>query len=223
MSTDSTLRVCNESLLRDLIPYAKRAARSARFRWNLDEDDVFQQIMLDAWRKIEQCATAENPLAWMRKGIRFSIGHSVQERFWRKGNGVTDQLGDDYDAGERMNTDQLLDMQRAIKMLDRQQLKALHLTWTLGHSVADAARIESIPRTTMEGRVKDAASKLALHMGHDVELKREYGSQLTLIHDNGNMATGSESEILRETGLSRGSFSNIKTGKRESVKGWRLA
>lgn len=214
---------CSKSkLVTEFIPYAKKAARNAAFKWDIEADDTFQVIMLDAWRKIDNAMNADEPIAMLMAGIRFSVGHELTARYWRRGRGETDQISDDFDAVDTTPIDLELkiDFDRAIEKLPKRDAVVIKAV-QYGYSMRALADIAGVASSTMVTRLEAARNRLSEAMaGNDVKVRNE---GFSLVNDEGLLVSGGLSSVMKRTGLSRGSISNLRTGKTPSVKGWMLA
>lgn len=218
----STLGSCSKlKLVHDFWPYAKKAARNAAFKWDIDEDDTFQVIMLDAWTRIDWALSCEVPIAALRKQIRFSVGHEVTARYWRRGRGETDQFSEGFDppCDGSGDVSVAIDVRSALDRLPIRDRAAI-LAVNYGYTMKSLAELSGLAEATMQGCYHAAVKRFKDEIDGVPHVVK--GDSFSLIDECGNVATGIISEVAKLTGLSRGSISNLRTGKRSEVRGWRL-
>lgn len=224
---DSTLESCSksspdrEALILEFMRYAKAAARNASYKWDLDKDDTMQVILMDAWSKVDWALTCEQPIAALRSGIKYSVGHEVTSRYWRRGRGETDQMQEGFDTEDPRQPDIELkiDIERAIEKLTKPE-RCVVVAAQYGYSMRSLSELSGIAATTLNGRLKSAAKKIKAHM--DGETVREYGASITLSGPSGRVVCGGISAVMADTGLSKGSVHNLRSGARDSVNGWSI-
>lgn len=211
----------SHQLINEFWPYAKRSSKYAARKWDIDEDDTFQTIMMDAWRCIEWAMGCKSPIAALRSKIRFSIGHLVQSRYWRRGNGETDQFADGFEVEDKStgSIEEKIDIDRALSKLPSKDIIVV-MALVNGYSMADVSRYTGEAHTTVAERLRSAKARMqAALAGGEIKSR---GEVLSFISDNGMKVSGKISKIMEFTGLSKGSVHNIRSGKRESINGWRL-
>lgn len=222
----STLGSCSKlKLVHDFWPYAKKAARNAAFKWDIDEDDTFQVIMLDAWAKIDWALSCDVPIAALRKQIRYSVGHEVTARYWRRGRGETDQITDDYDiaAPEPPCHATAMTVARAVAQAGRQPSDAFSLIYLMGMTWKEAGAEMGLSASGAGHHAEIALSAAFDAVGIKREPRRK-GRDKTVYffkNDDGRELRGNRKALTAELGSS-GAVSDVINGKLKQYKGWRM-
>lgn len=222
----STLGSCSKSkLIRDFWPYAKRAARNAAFKWDIDADDTFQVIMLDAWTKIDWAMECDSPIATLRAGIRFSVGHEVESRYWRRGRGETDQMPEDFDVAspETVCHATAMTIAKAVALSGKQPSDAFSLIYLMGMTRKEAGIEMGLSPSGVGHHAEVALDAAFESVGIRREARRS-GRDRTVYffkNDDGREIRGNRKALTDELGSS-GRVSDIINGKLEHYKGWRM-
>lgn len=216
----SNWRAQAEALINELSAYARKAARRSSYKWDVQADDVYQQIMLEAWESMDKAMEAEVPIAYLRHHMRFTIGRVVQERYWRKGNGETDQLDDDFDAdsGKRDHAT-LIDAARSIAALPLPQRQAFYHVAIEGKTHAEAAADIGSTARGVQHHMKQAISGLGLGSAALTRKRRDDDVYL-FRHVDGEEVRTTRKGLSEQFGISASYVSDMMSGKLKHCKGW---
>lgn len=158
----------------------------------------------------------------LRSTTRFVIGHIVEHRYYRRGNGETDQLDETFDTADAASPDPELrtDIVRAISNMDAADKQAFQFILE-GRTAKSFADKYEMPVTSANYRFNRALGNFKAYMSGDKAKGANYGKEATLQSDCGRIVTGTLMHLVRETGLSKGSITNLIAGKRAKVNEWR--
>lgn len=229
----------NEELLLAMMPYARSAARRVRFKFGIEEDDTFQYILLDCWLKIDQAATMENPILWLRRNMRFSISDVLQDRFRNKKNSMMQQMpvfvDDDGSVLEmevpapQRDCDVLLmdKVARSLHAKGPKVVKSFHDVHLLGLSRKEVAVDMGISVTRVDQHLGVAVEAVCAVTGVPPEQRlmrpQRDTNVYTLKHADGREITGDRKTLMGESGLPSGSLGSLLVGRRKHYSGWRVA
>lgn len=222
----STLESCSKlKLVHEFMPYAKKAARNAAFKWDIEEDDTFQVIMLDAWNKIDWALSCDVPISALRYGIRYSVGHEVTARYWRRGRGETDQFTDGFDAPapDGVCHATAMTVAKAVSTTGAQPAKAFSLIYLMGMTRKEASDEMGLSPSGVGHHVEIALNAAfdAVGVKREPKRKRRDMTVYFLVHDDGRELRGNRKALTESLG-SAGSVSDLVNGKLKQHKGWRV-
>lgn len=217
---------CNKSnLILEFWPYAQKAARNAAFKWDIDADDTFQVIMLDAWVKIDWALECESPIAALRSGIRYSIGHEVTSRYWRRGRGETDQISDDFDlaAPDTVCHATAMTVAKAVSSVGKKPADAFSMVYLMGMTLKEAGELMGLSASGVSHHADIALNAAFDSVGIKREARRK-GRDKTVYffkNDDGRELRGNRKALTSELG-SAGMVSDVINGRLKHYKGWRM-
>lgn len=210
-----------ERLMRELWPYAKKAAWATHYKYGIDADDTFQQIMMDAWLKIDKAKEADCPIAFMRRGIPYSVGHCITFRFNRRGNGETDQMEDDYDAAApSVDRAEIIDLTRRLMDIPQQPRRAFAMRYLAGMTRKEVAEAMEASGTTVGRMEEDALGRLGVAQEKRSRPRRD-SNVYYMVNDDGREVRANRKGLSEVVG-SPGAVSELINGKKEHYKGWRI-
>lgn len=238
MEAPALNRADGEALLLSIMPYAKAAARRTRFKYDIDEDDTFQQIMLDCWQKIATGFVADEPIAWLRTEIRHSVGDVLYSHFGKKANSMVGPMPTMTNAdGEREEIEFAAPHRDVDFLLMRKVAKGLHAkgpavvrtfhdVHLLGFSRQEVAQRRGVHDSRIGQILATAVSTICEITGAELEQtgvrKRRDTDTYRLRNDDGREIIGDRKKLTAESGVPAGALSRIITGSLKHYKSWRL-
>lgn len=209
----------SEDLLLQMIPHAKSAAKRAEFKHGVDPDDTFQQIMLEMWVDLLSAPNMENPVKYLRHRIKYAVGHVIQERFFRKGNGETDQFESGFEpSSPQRDLDLMIDIGETLNRQPEQTRQALILRYVVGLTQNETAEAMGVKPATVTYHLDKALPAF----GVQPRTRRRSSKDRTvhfLKNRDGKEFRGTYQGIAELLGT-RGRASDLLNGKLEHYKGW---
>jgi RNA polymerase sigma-70 factor (ECF subfamily) len=121
-------------------------------------DDLAQETMLEAWRKLPQYRGEGSFTGWLN---RIAWSRFLMEARKRK----PELLGDLPEQAIETSPDTKLDLERAMAKLSANERAALTLCYALGHSNEEASAILGLPLGTVKSHILRGRDKLARLLG----------------------------------------------------------
>jgi RNA polymerase sigma-70 factor (ECF subfamily) len=121
-------------------------------------DDLAQETMLEAWRKLAQFRGAGSFAGWLN---RIAWSRFLMEARKRK----PELLEDLPEQSIEPSPEAALDLERAMRKLSANERAALTLCYALGHSNEEASAILGLPLGTVKSHILRGREKLAALLG----------------------------------------------------------
>jgi RNA polymerase sigma-70 factor (ECF subfamily) len=123
-------------------------------------DDLAQETLLEAWRKLAQFRGEGAFAGWL---LRIAWTRYLMEARRRKLEPL--EAADDRAAPEDLNVDARLDLEHAMRRLAPGERAGLTLCYALGYSNEEAAAILELPPGTLKSHIARGRAKLKALLG----------------------------------------------------------
>lgn len=225
-----TLQNCSKSqAVLDCIPLARRMSKSAAYKYGMESDDVFQDIMLEIVRASNSAAelTPQYLHAAARNARKASIVHFFRKFRSAIRPGVTDISEMDIEEQVAAKDPLLMDiikdeLSRASEVTKAGVIGSYFLGMT-HDSIANVSGATAKSSRTMTERF---VKKIRHRIGIDVDPVRGKKNETvyTFVHERaGREIRATASDMAKAEGLDSGNLNKLIKGKTPSVKGWRMA
>lgn len=231
-TTSQNLQSLRDDLLIRFYPYAKKAGRSAFYRYGLDQDDIAHDIMIEVIRNADRALEAESPIAWLVSRRRYFMGHALQRIFRRRDWEKADQMADGFDVVSPPSPDleTAMTVAKAVAKLseiDRKSFSCLYIWGMTKQETADKLGIPVGSVSHSAKRAKDAAmisvGLMEPRIGRATANKARAATDTYVFqHDDWGAYKGTAYDFRIKYSLPQPDISKLLKGKRSHVKGWRL-
>ena len=214
------------SVVMGLSGYAVSLSRRAAIRHGFDYNDAYQHVILSALSDWGSASRADNKDAFvtsvMLNGIRDFI------TMWYARGRSLQRHGDDVYEGEYVDDTKpsdpmfMMAVCREIKTLPDKKREVVTRHFFNDESIKE---MDFISNTTGQTYLGDFIRSMQDKVGVERVVRRErvIGDVFTIVSPEGISETGTISELAKRTGLDNGGVNKLCKGKRNHVKGWRLA
>lgn len=217
---------CCEDHVVDMIPYAKRVAKAAFFKYGMEPDDVEQEALLRALERKHLIDASEDKQAYISTIIRGSVFELLQRRSAMKRSMLKPMDDDMQYAAPESDVDAMakVKVEKVLAEVPQANAAIFKAIYEFGFSSKEVASATGRSKSDIARRSSSALNAIAAAFGVAIEKKRERSDDLERSFENssGDRFTGTRVEFGKYSGLNSGAVHALVKGSATVRGGWRI-